>query len=206
MRKDVLAVVIAIFLVLGVIVFLYDLEIIRFIASLRNEAFDYLLLSVSFMGNNFILFFFLTSLFLWTERKRRWILPLWLSSFLTAMVCYIAKILVARPRPFQKGLAVLQIDFYFIRNNFNTWNFSFPSFQAALVFSALPLLNKEFRKFRYIWIFFACLVAFSRVYFGVHYLSDVIAGAIIGYLIGLFMVLIEERNSYGKKLIEKIKR
>ena len=61
-----------------------------------------------------------------------------------------------------------------------------------LVFSAVPLLNQEFKKFRYIWFVFACLVAFSRAYFGVHYVSDVMVGAVIGYLIGLSMVMIEK--------------
>lgn len=196
----------AIFIVLAMMVYLYDAQIVKFISSLRNDFLDYALLSISFMGNNFIVFFFLTSLFLWQEHKRRWILPLWLSSLFTAVITYIIKILIARPRPFQKGLvSVLQIDFHFMRNNFNTWNFSFPSFQAALVFSALPLLDKEFKKFRYVWIVFACLVAFSRVYFGVHYLSDVMAGAIIGYLIGYVLVLTEEKSNYGRKLIEKLR-
>lgn len=206
MRKEVLIAVTAIFIILAMMVYLYDTEIVKFVSYLRNDVFDYALLSISFMGNNFIIFFFLTSLFLWTEHKRKWILPLWLSSFFTAVVTYLIKILIARPRPFQKGLvSVLQIDFHFIGNNFNTWNFSFPSFQAALVFSALPFLDKEFKKFKYIWIVFACLVAFSRVYFSIHYLSDVIAGAIIGYLIGYVLVLIEEKSKYGRKLVEKLK-
>ena len=74
-----------------------------------------------------------------------------------------------------------------------------------LVFAALPLLNKEFKKFRYIWLIFALLVGFSRAYFGVHYLSDVFTGAIIGYLIGLSMVMIEEKYGVGKKLMKKFR-
>lgn len=204
MKRKVFIVVIVMFIVLTAVVYLYDAEIVKLICSLRNGVFDYVLLGVDFMSNDFIIFFFLTGLFLWGKRKRRWILPLWLSVFFSTVISYFIKILIARPRPFQKGLvSVLQI--HFIRNNFNTWNFSFPSFQAMLVFSALPLLNREFKKFRYVWIVFACLVAFSRVYFGVHYLSDVLAGAIIGYLIGYVLVLIEEKESYGKKLIERLK-
>ena len=92
-----------------------------------------------------------------------------------------------------------------MKDSFNTWNFSFPSFETMLVFAAVPLLNKEFRKFRYIWIIFACLVGFSRAYFGVHYLSDVMAGAIIGYLIGYSMVLLEEKYKIGLILMKKLK-
>ena len=100
---------------------------------------------------------------------------------------------------------MLQITFHFMKDNFNTWNFSFPSFQTMLVFAALPLLNKEFKRFRYVWIVFACLVGFSRAYFGVHYLSDVFGGAIIGYLIGYSMLVIEEKYGVGSKLMRKFK-
>lgn len=206
MKKGVFIVGLAMSIVLTVMVFLYDTEIIRFISSLRNEYFDYFLLSITFISNAIIIFFFLTTLFLWKEHKRRWIFPLWLTLFFSLIVSYIIKIVVQRPRPFQIGLvSVLQIAFHFIRGSFNTWNFSFPSFQTVLVFSALPLLSKEFKKFRYIWLIFACLIAFSRVYFGVHYLSDVLAGGIIGYLIGLIIVSIEEKKSYGKRLMKRLK-
>jgi undecaprenyl-diphosphatase len=47
------------------------------------------------------------------------------------------------------------------------------------------------------WLGFAILVAFSRVYFGVHYLSDVIAGAFIGYLIGYLAMNLEEKYKYS---------
>ena len=72
------------------------------------------------------------------------------------------------------------------------------------VFSALPVLSKEFKKLKYAWLVFACLVAFSRVYFGLHYLSDVLGGAIIGYLIGWGIVIIEEEKGWGKKLMKKL--
>jgi len=206
MKRGVFTVGLAMFVVLIVTVFLYDLMIMKFISPIRNEFLDYLLLSVTFASNAVIIFFFLTTLFLWEEHKRRWIFPLWLSSLLAFIISYFIKILIARPRPFQKGItSVLQIAFHFMRDNFNTWNFSFPSFQTVLVFSALPILNKEFKKFRYVWLIFACLVAFSRIYFGVHYVSDVLSGAVIGYLIGYIVVLIEEKKNYGKKIIKRLK-
>ena len=192
--------------ILTVIVFLNDVFIIKVIESLRTTYLDYVFLSITFASNTLIIFFFLTTLFLWKEHKRRWIFPLWLSSFFSVTIAIFIKVLIKRPRPFHAGVvSVLQIAFHFMKDNFNTWNFSFPSFQSMLVFAAVPLLNKEFKKFRYIWFIFACFVAFSRAYFGVHYLSDVLAGAAIGYLIGFSMVLLEEKYSIGLKLMRKLR-
>lgn len=205
MKKSVFIVGLFIVSISAFMAFLYDFELVQFISTLRNMSLDYVFLSVTFASNTFIVFFFLTSLFLWKEHKRRWIFPLWFASLFSAIISYLLKIIIARPRPFQKGVPVLQIAFHFMKDNFLSWNFSFPSFQAMLVFSALPLMNKEFKKFKYIWLVFACLVALSRVYFGVHYLSDVFVGAIIGYVIGYVMVIIEEKHNLGLKLMRKFK-
>lgn len=205
-KKIIFLVTLSMAIILTAIAGLFDVAIIQFISQLRGDILDYLFLSVTFASNAFIIFFFLTTLFLWKEHKRRWIFPLWFASFFSVLTSYILKVWIHRPRPFQAGyVSVLSIAFNFMRNNFNTWNFSFPSFQAMLVFSAVPLLNKEFKKFRYIWFIFACLVAFSRAYFGVHYLSDIMAGAIIGYLIGFAVLKIEEKYMFGKKAMKKLK-
>jgi len=112
------------------------------------------------------------------------------------------KIAIQRERPFQLGIVSL------IQNlqsaSFSTWNFSFPSFQSMLVFSAIPILSEQFPKFKKFWIGFAVLVAFSRVYFGVHFVSDIIAGGLIGYLIGMIIVKLEKENKFGQKIYNKI--
>ena len=205
-EKTLIFLILLMVFILTIMAYLFDVQIIKFVESMRTESLDYLFLSVTFASNVFITFFFLTTLFLWKEHKRRWIFPLWFASFFSVLISYILKVWIHRPRPFQAGhVSVLSIAFNFMRNNFNTWNFSFPSFQAMLVFAALPVLNKEFRKFKYIWLIFASLVALSRVYFGVHYPSDIMAGAIIGYLIGLSMVMIEGKKKLGLKLMRKLK-
>jgi len=205
MKRSVFYVSLLIIVILGIVSFLYDVQIVKFIESLRNYFLDYFLIGITFASDKFIVFFFLTGILLWVKGRRRWILPLWLTSFTAVVVGYLLKVIIARPRPFQAEIvSVLQVSFNFMKDNFNTWNFSFPSFHAMFVFSALPILSKEFKKFKYVWLIFACLVAFSRVYFGVHYFSDVLAGAVIGYLIGYVMVLVEERYGFGEKVVERI--
>ncbi len=190
------------FVILLILSFIFDKVIIKYIEGHRSFTLDYFFLGFSLASNILIIFFFLTTLFLWKENKKRWIVPLWLSALFSFLISLLIKIIIHRKRPFETGdVSVLGILFYFMRNSFNKWDFSFPSMHAVIIFAALPILDKEFKKFKYIWLVFATFAAFSRVYLGAHYLSDVIAGALIGYLIGYIMVLIEEKYEIGKRLI-----
>lgn len=182
--------------------FIFDNLIVQSISKLRNIFLDEVFLGLTFISSEIIIFFSLTTLFLWREHKRKWILPLWFTLFFSALISFILKIMVQRARPFQ--LDLVSISEAFISKSYEIWNFSFPSFQTMLVFSALPILSKEFRKIKWVWVVFAVLVAFSRVYFGVHFLSDVIMGGILGYLIGVFMIKLEEKNKFGERVYNRI--
>jgi undecaprenyl-diphosphatase len=193
-------------LLLTLISFFFDMTITGIVLKSRNFVLDYILISITFLTNTFIILFFLTTLFLYKEHKRRYILPLWLCVFFSFIISFLLKIVINRPRPFltDPSIQVLNILLMFLINNLYSWDSSFPSFHAVLVFSALPILIKEFKQLKYFWIGFAILVAFSRVYFGVHYLSDVLFGSLLGYIIGLFLLIFEEKYSYGKNFVKKI--
>ena len=187
------------FIVLGfavILSFVFDNLIVQNISKIRNVFLDEVFSGITFISSEIIIFFFLTSLFLWQEHKRKWILPLWLTLAASAIISFLLKVAVQRLRPFQQNL--VSIPEMLASKSFEVWNFSLPSFQAMLVFSALPILSKEFPKIKWAWIVFAFLVAFSRVYFGLHFLSDVILGGIIGYLIGVLAIKLENK----KKLIK----
>ena len=67
--------------------------------------------------------------------------------------------------------------------------YSFPSGHATSAFMAAFILSSCFRK----WLLFfglAVLASLSRVYLGVHYPSDILAGAVLGTLIGYLLVRI----------------
>jgi undecaprenyl-diphosphatase len=65
---------------------------------------------------------------------------------------------------------------------------SFPSSHAANMFAAAFILSSMYSRRSVLWYTIAFLVAYSRVYVGVHYPSDVIAGAFVGTLIAWVVV------------------
>jgi membrane-associated phospholipid phosphatase len=182
--------------------FYFDRDLTKLVSFLHNDIFDSFFLAITFVGGEVLVFFILTVAFLWQEHKRKWIAPLWAGFGVSAAIGFIMKILIHRARPFQQGLISLIPNLQEV--SYSLWNFSFPSLQSMFVFSALPVLSAAFPKFKKFWIIFAVLVAFSRVYFGVHFFSDVVVGAIIGYGIGLLIAKTEKKNKFGEKVYRRI--
>ena len=123
----------------------------------------------------------LTVLFVWMaffsgKKGRRVLLILLLTVAVTDFINTRGlKKTIERPRPALavQGTAPL-VDAY---------GYSFPSGHAANMFAACLLLGLIYRRWLWPLLALASLVAFSRVYVGVHYPSDVLAGAVLGALL-----------------------
>jgi undecaprenyl-diphosphatase len=61
---------------------------------------------------------------------------------------------------------------------------AFPSNHASNMFMVATMAWLEFRRWRWILPALAAMLAYSRVYVGVHYPSDVMGGALLGAAIG----------------------
>lgn len=65
---------------------------------------------------------------------------------------------------------------------------SFPSNHAANNFAMAVVLTHFYKKWTWLFFTLASLVAFSRVYTGVHYFSDIVGGAIFGTIMAIIIL------------------
>jgi len=176
-----------------------DLYIEKALYAVRDPSLVQFFIWVSEFGDFFdvILGLTLITAILLAYRKR-WALVAGLSTsvFGSFIVAYALKELAARPRPpaplyayietsysFPSGHAVFSVAFYF----FILW----------LVFAALPSIWRHAATIAVAVLTLA--IGFSRLYPGVHYPSDVLAGYVLG---GLFVILgIKVAKYFERKII-----
>ncbi|MBN3555833.1 undecaprenyl-diphosphatase [Fictibacillus nanhaiensis] len=89
----------------------------------------------------------------------------------------LIELFIYRERPFITHDIVQLVE--------HTANSSFPSDHASSAISIAVTLILVTIRFRYLWCMIAILITFSRIWVGVHYPLDVIAGALNGILIAL---------------------
>lgn len=172
-----------------VISFLLDkkfIELVSYIQVSHLKEFMYWMSFIWIMAAVFILMF---AMVLWNKKRRKYIIPLGASLLLSIGICIALKHLIMRPRPFV-GLESLT-------------SYSFPSAHAAAVFSVVAVLSLAYPRLKDIWIRYAILILASRLYLMVHYISDVIAGALLGYFVGLIILVLEEKYNIFTRWLKK---
>jgi undecaprenyl-diphosphatase len=129
---------------------------------------------------------FLSSLAIWGGKKGRMVALLTLVVFILSdqLSVNILKPIFSRARPY---LAFPQISPLIE----SAPKYSFPSTHASNIFAVTVLLSYYYRKFLPLNLFIAFMVSFARVYEGVHYPSDAVAGAILGVACAFLVIGIE---------------
>lgn len=94
----------------------------------------------------------------------------------------LIKNLVMRTRPFDLAHPVVTRGNLLISP---PSDYSFPSGHTLASFEAATALFKDHTVYGFLAYVLAILIAFSRLYLQVHYPSDVLGGAILGFLLGL---------------------
>ena len=173
-----------------------DTSSIILLQSFRNIVFDYTSILFAFIFSTIVIAIFAISLFIYfIWKKYKPVFLVTISIAVQAVILKIIKEVIARPRPdFALTLPMLPYSQY-----------SFPSGHTAAAFLIAIVLSKYYPKYKYPLFIIAILTAISRLYIGLHYLTDIIIGAIIGVIIGIiFLYKEKEIFKLGEKLLKAI--
>lgn len=154
----------------------FDNMVFLKIAGITSQSMTAFMLFITFFGSTYFLFpayILLIVYFLVYKKNRKLSLDVAAVGITSTIILFSLKYLFQRPRPLDPLVRTVN-------------GFSFPSGHSFSSFTFLGLLifiiwNHEMNPvLRWIltifFFFFACAIAFSRVYLHVHYASDVIAG------------------------------
>lgn len=164
----------------------WELSFLDWLQGFHTPALDAGMRLASMLGNAGAVWILLACILLIFPRTRTAGLCLAVALCIDVVLCNgILKNLIARPRPFEVNPAA---ELLIVR----PLDFSFPSGHTAAAFASVTALWLSGEKRLFFSAFFlACLMACSRLYFYVHYPTDILGGMLVGtgsgYL-GAFLV------------------
>ena len=167
-----------------------DLQAADFFLALRNPELTQFFTYVTVLGKSYtvVAIALIIAVILYARQKRIYIIPLLVSLAGSGLFTWLGKQIVQRARP---DMAI-----------YAEHSFSFPSGHAAFAVAlygfvtyilACELKSRQ-AKMAALFFGFAIIFAigFSRLYLGVHYLSDVLAGYLVGALWLLLSITVTE--------------
>ena len=164
--------------------FLLDTVAQQYAEQIQNTNFSFFLSIIASYWMIFIILLLIPTILLWKEKRDKWIFPIWLAIISSAVIAFIAKLIVQRTRPL--GMEYL----------FNIIpDYAFPSLHTAAAFASLFILAKAYPKYKYLFISYAVIVGLSRIYLKAHYFSDVVAGAALGCGVGYLFLWFVKYNT-----------
>ncbi len=161
-----------------------ELPILMWFQSLRNPLCSAIAVPLGAAAAHGELFIVLTLLLLLYKPTRKVGLVCATSLLLDLLtVNILIKPCVARIRPYDLSAALTALGAL-------QHDFSFPSGHTAVAFAFAAPISLLGQKAHLSALTLAAIVGLSRLYLGVHYPTDVLAGAVIGTCCGLFALLL----------------
>jgi len=146
---------------------------ILWVQSLRHPFFDALFLAATFLGEEEFFLIFLPFIY-WCLNKQVGVGLTYISVF-SHYLNSVVKMAFGLPRPSDPRLALLRTE----------TSPSFPSghAQSAVVNWGYLVTRFHYKVFRIVAVVLILLIAFSRIYVGVHFPQDIVGGLLIGLLL-----------------------
>lgn len=177
-----------------------ELEILYFIQKLHSAFLDKLMVFLfnDVVGNKGQIWVILGIVLLCISKTRKMGLCV-LSAYIVAYFVGdgLLKDLIARPRPCMVDETV---ELIISRPS----SYSCPSVHSMLAFAGASSIFWYHKKIGIGALVFAFLIGFSRMYFFVHYPTDVLFGSVLGFLIGTGVVFLA--NGYSLNVNKKHSR
>lgn len=157
----------------------FEFEFLDFLQTMHTPLITKIMKAASKLGDAGFVWILLTGVLLMIPKTRKVGILVSVALLLDVLTCnVILKPLIARTRPYDVNTAVELL----IRA---PRDYSFPSGHTAASFAAAAALwFADKKKLAIPALVLAVLIAFSRMYFYVHYPTDVLGGAILGMVCG----------------------
>lgn len=171
-----------------------ELRFLDFLQTIHTPLLDKILAFITSLGNAGIIWIVLAVVLLILPKTRKAGIIVAAALLVDLILCnLILKNLVARVRPYDVNTAIAIL----IKKPLD---FSFPSGHTAASFAAMTaLFLTKMKKAWIVALILAVLIAFSRLYFYVHYPTDVLGGIVVGILSGVIGYAIVEKLDKRRK-------
>lgn len=171
----------------------FDYAVLEVFQQIHTDVLTVLFRVFTWIGEGGAIWIILGMLLLVQKDKRKYGIIVLLSLILCLIfVNGVLKNAVVRPRPCWRHLEVEMLISV-------PTDFSFPSGHTASSLAAAVSIAYWNRRYGIAAIALACGIAASRMYFFVHYPTDILAGAICGSLMGVLSIVIVEAVLANKR-------
>ena len=171
----------------------FDKSIINLIAQLRSPQLTPIMIQVSYIGETgAMILITILSLYVIINKQYYTFLNILFSTSSALLFTYFFKKIIMRSRPDPLYRLISESSY------------SYPSGHATVTFTIFPIIAIYFillTKLKYsikllisiITMSIPILVSFSRLYLGVHYFTDILAGALVGLTFGLVFYIVTKK-------------